>query len=158
MSAPTDAKVSAQVSPLRRALVNLGGLGLWGSGVAWLVLHYFMVRQGEFGPERSPYEAWSLKVHGAFAFLALWTLGLLWGVHILHGRGLHRRRWTGSALLVALLVLIVSGYLLYYIGDDRPREIASLAHWAIGLALPLAYIAHRLAKLPRQPRAAKAVA
>src|SRR5882757_1305613 len=60
-------------------------LGIWGSGVAWLVLHYFFRRKSDFGYETHPLESWSIKIHGAFAFGAIAMLGLLWGVHILNG-------------------------------------------------------------------------
>ena len=128
----------------RRRLVNGVGLGLWASGLVWLVLHYFLRSKGEFGPEPSPLEPWSLKLHGLFAFGALWTLGLLWGVHVVNGWGTRRRRWSGSLVLGALGLLTVSGWLLYYAGSDQVRGVVSILHWAIGLAaLPL-YLAHRL--------------
>ncbi len=124
--------------------VNLTGAGVWTSGVLWLVFHYFMVRQGEFGPERSPLEPWWLKLHGAFAFAALWIGGLLWGLHVVNGWRQNRRRWSGGALFGGFLALILTGYLLYYIGDDQPRAVVSLIHWIIGLAIPVAYAVHRL--------------
>ena len=37
------------------------------SGAVWLVLHFFMVRPGEFGETHHPLETWMLKVHGAAA-------------------------------------------------------------------------------------------
>jgi hypothetical protein len=47
-------------------------------------------------------------------------------------------------------LLILSGYFLYYVGDDRSRQIISKTHWILGLLLPLAYLIHRLAKkIPR---------
>ena len=134
----------ARLGGRRRWLVNLTGLGLWLTGLAWLGLHYFGVRQGEFGAEHSPLEAWSLRAHGAFAFLALWTLGLLWGVHVVNGWRLDRRRWTGSVLLGVFGLLILSGYLLYYAGEDSVRPMVSVIHWAVGLLVLLAYLAHRL--------------
>lgn len=137
---------AARLSARRRLLVNAAGLGVWGSGVLWLVFHYFMVRSGAFGPERSPLEPWWLKLHGAFAFLAVWTGGLLWGLHVVHGWRLKRRRWSGSLLFGLVLLLVASGYLLYYASDERARAAISLVHWIVGLALPLLYLAHRLAK------------
>ncbi len=134
----------ARLGHRRRWMVNATGLGLWLTGVAWLGLHNFGVRQGEFGAERSPLEAWSLEAHGAFAFLTLWALGLLWGVHVVNGWRLRRRRWTGGVLLGLLAVLILSGYLLYYTGEDTLRPVVSAIHWAVGLALLLAYLTHRL--------------
>lgn len=133
----------ARLKTGRRLWINLIGLVLWGSGVAWLGLHYFGVRQGEFGPEQSPYEPWTLKVHGAVAFMALWLGGILWGVHIVNGWDQNRRRVSGSVLLGAFLLLIVSGYLLYY-GGEASRPLISLSHWILGLGLPALYLAHRL--------------
>ena len=128
----------------RRRLVNAVGLGLWASGLAWLLLHYLLQAKGEFGPEPSPLEPWALKLHGLFAFASLWTLGLLWGVHVVNGWSLGRRRWSGGLLLGALGLLTASGWLLYYAGADEVRSATSVVHWAIGLgALPL-YLAHRL--------------
>ncbi len=139
---------AARLGVRRRLLIGVTGLGVWGSGVLWLVFHYFLVRPGQFGPEHSPLEPWWLKLHGAFAFLALWTGGLLWALHVVHGWRMHRRRWSGSLLFGVFLLLTASGYLLYYAGDEGPRAGISLVHWIVGLALPLLYLAHRLARSP----------
>jgi hypothetical protein len=133
----------ARLGARRRRLVYLAAGGLWLTGLVWLGLHYFGVRQGEFGAEHSPLEAWSLKAHGAFGFLALWTLGLLWGVHVVNGWRQQRRRWTGGVLLGVLALLILSGYLLYYAGDDAVRSAVSLVHWSIGLLSLAAFLVHR---------------
>ena len=150
------AKRPARIGKRLRLCINLTGLGIWASGAVWLVLHDLMVRPGAFGPEYSPLEPWGLRIHGAFAFLALWLGGLLWGLHIVNGWGQNRRRWSGGALLGAVLTLILSGYLLYYVGEDQPRAVISLIHWIIGLGAPIAYGAHRwleprLARRPARP-------
>jgi len=90
--------------PRTRAWINGTGLGIWASGAGWLWFHYFLRRSGPFGPESHWLEPWWLKVHGAFAFLALWTGGTLFG---------------------ALCALSVTGHLLYYVADDRARAIIS---------------------------------
>jgi hypothetical protein len=151
MKRSTRKAPGARMGARARGLVNFAGIGLWGSGVMWLGLHYFAVRAGEFGPERSPLEPWGLRIHGAFAFLALWTGGFLWARHVVSGWRTRRRRWTGISLLGALLALILSGHLLYYAGDDQARQAISLAHWILGLALPAAYLAHRHSR-PLRPR------
>jgi hypothetical protein len=131
-----------------RGLVGACGLGVWASGVAWLVLHYFVRRQGPFGAEASPAEPWSLKLHGAFAMLAIWTAGVIWAAHIAKAWGQGRRRASGAGLLALLGALTASGWLLYYSGSDEVRALVSTAHWLIGLCLPLAYLGHRLAARP----------
>jgi len=121
-------------------------LGLVASGIVWLGLHSFVLVKGAFGPEHSPFEPVSLKVHGALAFLALWFGGLMWGTHMLKGWSQKRRRWTGGALLVVFAVLIVTGYLLYYAGDEDLRARISLIHWVVGLGIVAIYLIHRLSK------------
>jgi hypothetical protein len=56
--------------------INCIGLGVWISGAAWLLVHYGLNPQDGNVLSVSPAEPWSLKVHGAFAFLAVWSGGL----------------------------------------------------------------------------------
>lgn len=136
-------QLKVSLSPGTRGWVNAVGLGLWASGAGWLVLHYFGMHASEFGPEPSAFEPWWLKAHGALAFLSLWTFGLLWGQHIVKAWGRGERRWTGSIMVAALLTMILTGYLLYY-APAGGHELISAMHWVPGLALPVAYLAHRL--------------
>ncbi|MFT3726509.1 MAG: hypothetical protein QM759_01595 [Terricaulis sp.] len=117
---------------------------IWTTGVAWLLLHYFGQRQGAFGMEANPAEIWMLRMHGAAAFAALWLLGLLWGVHVVRGWEQHKRRVSGAILFGAALLLVVSGYLLYYLGDETARAAVSLLHWLLGVIAALLFLAHRL--------------
>lgn len=128
----------------RRWSLYIIGIGVWLSGGLWLLFHYFLVKQGEFGPVANPVEPWWLKLHGAFAFAALWMFGLLWGIHITKLWPHRRRRWSGGILTGIFLLLIVSGYLLYYVGDENVRPIISALHWVIGLACPGFFFWHRL--------------
>lgn len=130
----------------RRLGVYAVALGLWGSGIAWLILRYGFRREGPFGPESHPLEPWALKLHGAFAFAALWAMGLLWAAHIVNGWDAKRRRWSGSALLGLLLFLTVTGYLLYYAGGDDLRAAVSLLHWIAGLGALAVFLLHRFTR------------
>jgi len=135
--------------PMQRML-HAVGLAVWFSGALWLVFHYFLVKQGEFGPEENPWTAKILAIHGLCAFFAIWLFGWLWHAHLQPGWQKHRRRWSGSALAALLILLTASGYLLYYASGDRLRSVISISHWAMGLALPLPYLLHRLKR--RRPR------
>ena len=130
----------------RKWVLHLVWIGLIASGVVWLLLHNFFLVKGEFGSEHSPYEPLSLKVHGGLAFLAIWFGGMMWGTHMLKAWSQKRRRWTGTILLLVFGVLIVSGYLLYYAGDEDLRAKVSLIHWIVGLSIPVMYIIHRVSK------------
>ena len=126
-----------------RRTVNVVAAGVWATGCLWLVFHYFLRQPGVLGPEPHPLEVWWLRLHGAFAFGALWTLGMLSASHLINGWASRRRRRSGANLLAFAVVLTVSGYLLYYAGGDRVRPALAVLHWSVGLAAPLAFVWHR---------------
>jgi hypothetical protein len=135
----------------RRWALYIVGTGVWLTGGLWLLFHYFFVEEGEFGPTANPLEPWWLKLHGAFAFAAVWMFGLLWGIHIAKLWPHRRRRWSGGILTGVFVLLILSGYLLYYLGDDRIRPLISALHWVIGLACPIFFAWHRLRRRVIRP-------
>ena len=128
----------------RRWVLYIVGTGVWLTGGLWLLFHYFLVTQGQFGPTTNPLEPWWLKLHGAFAFAAVWVFGLLWGIHIAKLWPHKRRRSSGGVLTGIFALLILSGYLLYYVGDDIIRPKISALHWVVGLACPVFFVWHRL--------------
>jgi hypothetical protein len=133
--------------------VSVVALGIWASGAGWLVAHYFMRVHTDFGFETNPAEPWLLAIHGAFAFASLFALGLLWGVHVVNGWTARRRRMSGGILLGTVAFLAVTGYLLYYAGDDGLRSVTAIAHWAVGLGAIGLFLGHRF----RRRRAPSAV-
>ena len=134
---------TARITRRRRRIVEGIGLGLWLTGLPWLLSHRVFVPEGEFGPAHRPADAWLLTAHGVFGFAALWAFGLLWGVHIPAGwaRG---RRVTGATLFCGIALLAGTGCALYYCGDETLRPVVSTAHWVIGLAAPALLVAHRM--------------
>lgn len=129
-----------------RRLIYIIGIGVWMTGVAWLLLHNFFMRPSEFGMSPNPLEPWSLRAHAAFAFGSIWLLGILSAVHIQKGWSSSRKRYSGVALLSVFVLLIFSGYLLYYVGDERARSLLSMMHWVLGVIAPLTYGIHRLSR------------
>ena len=148
LAARREANGAMRLRPGRRRLLYAVAAALWASGALWLVAHYFWAGQSEYGPATSPAEPWALRLHGLFAMAALAFLGLLWAVHVVRGWTAGRRRWSGGLLFALSLVLVLTGYLLYYVGDDDLRGWASLAHWSLGLAALPAFLLHRF--LPKR--------
>lgn len=106
------------------------------SGIVWIVLHYFFVLPGEFGPTPHPGEPWMLKLHGAGAMAGLIVYGSLLPVHMRRAWALRRNIFLGIGLVVIMLALTVTGYLLYYAGSEETRPVISAVHWVIGLGVP----------------------
>ncbi len=117
-------------------------LGVWATGSVWLIFHYFLTVQTAFGPAHHPLEHGSLVAHGACAFAGLWLMGYLWGTHVTRGWRLKRHRKSGGALFGVMVLLIASGYLLYYLSSDEWRAATSIAHWVIGVASPVFFLTH----------------
>jgi hypothetical protein len=44
--------------------------------------------------------------------------------------------------------LALTGYLLYYVGNEDIREASNLIHWTTGLASPIPFLLHRFARDP----------
>lgn len=106
------------------------------SGAVWTGLHWFARVEGEFGPAFHPAEPWLLKAHGAAAMAVLVVIGTLLPIHVKRGWLAGHNRLTGVGLLVFFGALTLTGYGLYYLGEESVRAFTSLAHIWLGLALP----------------------
>lgn len=144
---------TVRISRSRHLELCVAGIGVWLTGGLWLLYHYFLGRQGEFGPVENPLTPWWLRLHGAFAFASIWIFGLLWGTHITVGWPRRKRRWSGGVLAGVFAFLIVTGYLLYYVGSDALRPTLSILHWGVGLGSPALFVVHRLRLRRQRPTA-----
>ena len=133
---------SAKLARWQIWLLTISGSALWLSGSAWLLLHYYGQVQGEFGAETNPLEPWLLRLHGLVLIPALLGFGGMMVAHIPKGWKDKNQRVAGIALTAAMSVLILSGYLLYYLWIEWLRDWTSLTHWIIGLALPAVFVWH----------------
>ena len=114
------------------------------SGLWWLGIHYFaaLATSPRSELERIGREALALRVHGAAAMAALLALGSIGAAHARQGWMLKRNRASGSMMIGAFALLILTGYALYYLVDDLTRPPVSVAHWLIGLVLAPLLIVH----------------
>jgi hypothetical protein len=111
-----------------------GTLGLlWITGMAWLP-----------GKEGTPARILCMKIHGAAAMAFLIVFGALLFQHVPDGWGEKRQRATGSGLVVFCSFLILTGWGLYYFGNESLRRITSLAHSLIGGLVPAFLLVHIL--------------
>jgi hypothetical protein len=127
-------------APLRRVTYVLFGL-LWATGCAWLIAHYLFPQQSQFGSLPNPSEPTLMRIHGWCAAAGLFLLGWISSQHILERWSQFRRRPSGPVLASLALLLVVSGYALYYT-TDRLHDLAALAHEVVGGAAILAGSAH----------------
>lgn len=132
---------------LRATLYGVGVL-LWLSGAVWLVLHYVFPESTAFGPLPNPWEAPLMRAHGLIAVCAVFLIGWMMAAHVTVRWASERNRRSGLVLGAAALLLILSGYALYYT-TGSPHDAAALAHEAIGVLSPAAALAHWWRNRPR---------
>lgn len=125
----------------RRALYLTVAL-LTASGLLWLGAHYFLRPVTEFGESISPFEPWSMKLHGLAAMALLFLLGSLLNGHIRRALRARRNLASGWAMIGSLAVLVATGYGLYYIAGESSRPLWSLAHWVTGIGFAFGFPLH----------------
>ena len=117
--------------------------GAWLTGGLWLIYHYFMKQEDEFGfAGPHPLEKWWLIAHAVFAFWAVWMFGVLWPNHVKMGWSTRTRWISGGALFLVIAWLTITGLLLYYLGSEKWQSWTSLAHWIPGLAGLIVFFLH----------------
>jgi hypothetical protein len=117
----------------QKALIYTSFTLLASAGVSWLIFENLIRIEGEFGPERSPWQPWMLTVHGLGCFAFLVAIGTMLPVHVRLGLIGKRSRRSGIATAMIALFMAITGYGLYYIADDGVREWTSTIHWIGGL-------------------------
>jgi hypothetical protein len=134
-----DRAGSAARMPRRQRAAVLIVLGfLWLSGCLWLVLDEFFAKPGQFGRTPHPW----LMIHGIFALVTLYVLGWVTSRHIVRWWPGGLRRVSGGALTVFLALLVLSGFALFFVSDDRWQGVAATSHDILGLAVTVFAVQH----------------
>lgn len=134
--------VRMRLPMLLRRLIYAVLAGSWLTGATFFVLSPFVEIEGEFGPEKHPWQSPILAAHGAFAFLMLLAIGAFWSNHVLIGLRGNRSRRLGITLIFATALMAMSGWVLYYAADEALRPLIGNVHFAFGLLLPAMVAAH----------------
>lgn len=138
------AHVNLRLERWHRRSIYLSWAVLAASGAAWLLARYFLRPAGKFGETVHPLEPWAIKLHGAAAMAILFFLGSLMNSHIRRALKSNRNLVTGWSMIVAMAVLVVTAYGLYYAEGEAARQVWSLVHWIAGLGAVALSIAHVL--------------
>ena len=131
---------------LRATVLAVSAL-LWLSGALWMLLHYLFPGHNEFGPLPNPGEAPLMRLHGLIAVVAVFLLGWLAASHMWVRWSAWPGRPSGLWLLGVAVVLVASGYALYYT-TGAFHEAAGVLHEWLGLAALAVALTHWLGRRP----------
>jgi type IV secretory pathway VirB2 component (pilin) len=131
-------------SRLWRRLLYAAVAAVAASGAVSLSAKYLFATAGTEGPVLPAWASMASTVHGGFALLATVVFGATLGAHAYLYRRATYNRLLGYLLIAAFSILLLTGYGLYYLGNDTLRGLSSLLHWTSGIALLPILIAHVL--------------
>ena len=115
----------------------------WCSGVTYYVLDHYFEFEGEFGPQKHPWQQMFLNIHGAAAFLMMIAYGFMLASHVPSGWKAQRSRKLGLTLLIAQGFLIITAYFLYYAGwGHETRQLLVWSHAGVGFIFPFLLVCH----------------
>lgn len=112
---------------------------LFFSGAAWAWWSYITPSPGDF---EATSKVWAMKLHGAAAIAILVLIGTLLNTHVKYAWRAGRNRLNGAMFLGAFGILTVTGYELYYSGDEKLRAWTSWIHLGVGLVAPILLVLH----------------
>lgn len=107
------------------------------TGLAWFILHDLVET------ERGETQRLLLTLHGVSAYATLIVMGSLLPLHVRSGWHRRRKRWTGGTTLAVLVLLAVTGLVLYY-GSEETRETARWLHIGIGIVCMALFPVHAM--------------
>jgi hypothetical protein len=130
-----------QLSKRHRRTFYGVGLMLLLSGVSWAWIQH--LDQAGKAPEAARrWKTGLIAVHGWSAMLFVLLFGTLLTGHVRRGWHWGKNRKNGVLFLLTIALLTISGYALYYTGNESWRAIASSFHLWLGIGTPALLVLH----------------
>jgi hypothetical protein len=125
-------------------LQHAANLLVGGTGIVYAVMRYMMDPADEWAVVNHPWQPHIQHLHVLTAPLLVFACGLIWNHHVTGNltRGERRGRRTGPGLLLALVPMVVSGYLIQTTVTETWRQVWIVAHLIASTAWMLAFAAH----------------
>ena len=109
------------------------------SGSAYLLGHEFHFGRALIGNHLM------LAIHGLSGMLASIAIGSVLPFHLKAGYQSSRKRFSGLTQVAFLLILLITGGMLYY-GPAELREFIIQLHWLTGIVFIAIFISHIVTK------------
>jgi hypothetical protein len=130
-----------KLRPGHRRVLYAISLLLLLSGVVWAWINH-LDQTAQAGDRMRDLKPWLLKLHGLGAMVFVLLLGTLLPGHVRRAWRARKNRCNGGFFLTAVSTLTLSGYLLYYLGNEAWRNAVSNFHLWLGLAAPILFFWH----------------
>jgi Na+/proline symporter len=116
-----------------------------------LILDQFDAQRGPFGAIPHPLEPLLLLLHGISSIAAMYLLGWITSRHVLRWWTSGMRRLSGSVLAAMFVLLVVSGFALFFVSEDEWQHGAAVVHEVLGVAITAFAVQHWFFRGRREP-------
>lgn len=152
---PIRALPSGTAHPVdRRALTpqfsRAGRYALWATvwllvltGAVWLWAEY-LYQPADDGLASYEIKHYAMLVHAAFGLAFVFAAGTLLQTHMQMAWRQRRNRASGAFMAASALLLVLSGYGLWYAGGETLRPVCEWVHRVTGFGLPALLLLHAL--------------
>ena len=114
----------------------------WCSGITFFILNRFITVEGDFGPQKHPWQFPAISTHGLAAFMMMILFGAMLASHVPMAWQTKRLRFWSITFVIAVSLQIITGYTLYYLASEDSREITGYFHLTVGFCLPIILAIH----------------
>ncbi len=121
------------------------------TGIVFAVMKYFLESSDEFAVVNHPLQPHMLAAHVVISPLALFVLGWTFSNHMLPKyRFSDESRKSGTASMLLIVPMTLSGYLLQIATNDTVRQSMAVVHWIASGLFVIGYVGHLI--IGRRPQ------
>jgi magnesium-transporting ATPase (P-type) len=124
-----------QLSRGHKFMIYAVSLALFLSGVFWAWIQH-LDEAGKAGEGLRQAKTWLIEIHGFSAMVFVLLFGTLLASHVRRAWHARKNRNNGVFFLTSVGLLTLSGYALYYVGNENWRNTVSDFHLWLGIAAP----------------------
>jgi hypothetical protein len=130
-----------QLSRGHKFTIYAVSLALFLSGVFWAWIQH-LDEAGKAGEGLRQAKTWLIEIHGFSAMIFVLLFGTLLAGHVRRAWRARKNRNNGVFFITSVGSLTLSGYALYYVGNENWRNAVSDFHLWLGNAAPALLLWH----------------
>ncbi|MCB1043802.1 MAG: hypothetical protein KDC35_12730 [Acidobacteria bacterium] len=98
----------------------------------WAVLPDWFENTWALTVDWGPGRLTMMEIHGFFAMAALFLFGVVFNSHVSRRYKQRKKRRSGISMLTCMVLMAITGGLLYYAGHPTVRSLSSWLHTVLG--------------------------
>ncbi|MFA6956973.1 MAG: hypothetical protein WC538_13985 [Thermoanaerobaculia bacterium] len=137
------------MTPMQKLALNVTTVLLTVTGALFAWMKYFVRNDDPFAVANHPWQPYMLDVHVVVAPVALLVIGAVWASHVKpkHDAGTKPRRKSGLAALWMIAPMVLSGYFMQVLTNEKLVEAMRVTHWVSSALFAIGLLVHQLIRM-----------